>query len=91
MALRSGKEGIPYERVLWIGIMFSIYFLAKTAKEAYPRQASTIRGMYYASRAMFVAAFIQYLWSAFILVGRSDYDDINLQVVAVAILQPNAF
>lgn len=85
----SGIRGFKYWR---IAIVLSSFFVSKSITDMYPKQESTIRGMYKNSIAMTMAGLMQFLGNAGIMLGLFSPDDfLDVQWMAVFVIQMNAF
>jgi len=79
-----------YTKGFLIATVYSSMFAAKTVTDWFPKQSSTIRGMYKTNAASTVIGFAQYLLTAATIIG-TPMDDIGVQYVAISIIQLNAF
>ena len=81
-----------YEVYYRAAFEFATMWAAHYVTSLYPPQVSTIRGMYTNPSLVFFAGFMQFLGRASIFCGTPDpRDDINVLILAIFIIQLNAF
>jgi len=83
--------GIPGMKYLRIGTVLFSFFCAKSITDFYPKQVSTIRGMYKAGLEVTIAGFMQFLASAGVMFGLAPEDYLNIEFGLILIIQLNAF
>lgn len=85
-------EGLKHEIYIRAAIEFGTMTAAQYVTSLYPKQESTIRGMYKQGWSVFLAGFIQFLGRAAVFTGPPDHrDDMAFSIVAVFFIQLNAF
>lgn len=83
-------DGLKYDFFYRLGAVYMTMYLAQTVTNLYPKQTSTIRGMYKSSIGSSVVGLLQFMATALLLVGPKK-NFISTNYIAVAVIQLNAF
>ncbi|CAB9519408.1 expressed unknown protein [Seminavis robusta] len=85
-------EGLQYERAYRVLAEFGTMLGLQYVTQQYPKQESTIRGMYKSPFTVFFVGYLQFLARAGVLYGAPDpRDNITAVFLGVMIVQMNAF